>query len=109
MKPTTDLYKVLWQLIANCEIKQTKPHCWEYKPHSQTNYVPVKVYNSDYFATNSTYLHRLMYAVYNDCCLTPDDVIMHTCDNRICINPLHLKKGTIQTNNFDRARKRRKK
>lgn len=108
MKATTDIYKVFWQLIANCVITKSTPRCWEYKPHSQTGYVTVKVPNSKYFTSNSTFLHRYVYAVYNDCALTPDDVIMHTCDNRICVNPLHLKKGTIQTNNLDRDRKRKK-
>lgn len=81
--------------------------CWEYKPNKYTTYIQCKTHNSVYFKSNSSFIHRYIYAVYNDEVLTPDDVIMHTCDNRICINPKHLKKGTIQTNNKDRDKKRK--
>jgi len=104
-----DLYRLFWQLVTNIKIRDKKPRCWEYKPETTTNYIPVKTYGSKYFNSNSTFLHRFMYAVYHRQSLTPDDVIMHTCDNRICINPKHLVKGTIQTNNKDRDIKRSKK
>jgi|DEB0MinimDraft_4_1074332.scaffolds.fasta_scaffold41088_2 hypothetical protein len=103
-----ELYRLFWQLVSNIKIRNKKPRCWEYKPETQKTYIPIKVYNSKYFKSNSTFLHRYMYAVYHRQSLTPDDVIMHTCDNRICINPKHLKKGTIQTNNLDRDTKRTK-
>jgi hypothetical protein len=32
---------------------------------------------------------------------------MHTCDNRRCINPVHLKSGTYQNNTQDMLDKRR--
>jgi|SRR5210317_980067 hypothetical protein len=103
-----ELYRIFWQLVNNIHIRKEKPRCWEYKPHKTTQYIPVKTYDSIFFKSNSTFLHRMMYAVYHNEPLTPDDVIMHTCDNRICINPKHLKKGTIQTNNKDRDTKRTK-
>jgi hypothetical protein len=49
-----------------------------------------------------------MYAIYHNKSLTKDNVIMHLCDNRLCINPKHLKLGTIQENNLDRDTKRSK-
>ena len=106
-----DLYRIFWQLISNVTIRKKKPRCWEYKPEQKGNnphYIPVKTRNSKFFNSNSTFLHRFMYAVYHNEPLTPDDVIMHTCDNRLCINPEHLVKGTIQTNNKDRDTKRTK-
>jgi len=106
LRKHNDLYRIFWQLAKNITMTQNKPHCWEYKPDITDNYIPIKTHNSKYFNTNSSSLHRLMYAVYNDDPLTPTDVIMHTCDNRICINPKHLVKGTIQTNNKDRDTKR---
>lgn len=82
--------------------------CLEYCPHKFDNYINLKSPPEEYFSSNSTFLHRFVYAVWNKTALEQEDVIMHTCDNRICINPRHLKLGTIQTNNADRTRKQRK-
>lgn len=44
--------------------------------------------------------HRLMWFVYNG--FIPDGkLIMHTCDNRLCINPRHLKLGDDASNMKD--------
>lgn len=93
--------------IVRATVSKGRDPCWEYKPTKYTNYIDFKTRGSKYFTTKSTYLHRFMYAVFNDTPLSSTDVIMHTCDNRICINPKHLEKGTIQTNNADRDRKRK--
>lgn len=38
----------------------------------------------------------------------PDDkIVMHTCDTPLCVNPSHLKLGTIAENNLDRDSKGR--
>jgi len=81
--------------------------CLEFMPHKYSNYIQLRYAPPEYFKTNSTLLHRFVYAVWNDTALTQQDVIMHTCDNRVCINPRHLKLGTIQTNNADRTKKQR--
>lgn len=36
-----------------------------------------------------------------------NQVMMHSCDNRKCINPAHLKWGTVKENNQDKAKKGR--
>ncbi len=51
--------------------------------------------------------HRLVYQIVNNCTLTKDDVIMHTCDNRSCCNYKHLKKGTHKDNVQDKVNKQR--
>ena len=107
LKKSEDNLKRLLYYIVRATVSKGRDPCWEYKPHKYSNYITFKTRSCKYFTSKSTYLHRFVYAVYNDQALTKEDVIMHTCDNRICINPKHLKKGTIQTNNSDRDRKRR--
>ena len=35
------------------------------------------------------------------------EVVLHLCDNRVCINPAHLKSGTVDDNNKDMDAKNR--
>lgn len=45
-------------------------------------------------------LHRYVYMKYNGP-IPKGYCVMHTCDNRMCINPKHLEVGTIADNNHD--------
>ncbi len=51
--------------------------------------------------------HRYMYEITHGVTLSKTDVVMHACDNPICVNPAHLSKGTHEDNNKDCARKGR--
>lgn len=50
--------------------------------------------------------HRLM-AEFTIGAIPPGNVVMHRCDNPPCINPGHLKIGTVDDNNKDKAAKGR--
>ena len=52
------------------------------------------------------YVHRLVYESLNGP-VSPDLCVMHTCDNRRCVSPWHLRPGTHQDNMRDRDAKRR--
>lgn len=51
--------------------------------------------------------HRASYVYHNNEMLHETDVVLHTCDNPSCFNPLHLKKGTQPENVADMVNKNR--
>ena len=51
-------------------------------------------------------LHRLVYTFYTGF-IEKDFIIMHSCDNKLCINPEHLVKGTYSDNSRDMCLKER--
>ena len=95
------LYSLFYQLAKHGRISTLnhlkKSYCWEHNKDSYKQ-VDCKTY-PQYFKSNVTLLHRLMYAVYYDTPLNKTDVIMHLCHNRRCFHPLHLELGTALQNN----------
>ena len=95
------LYSIFYQLAAHGQLSTTRhlkhSKCWE---HNKEEYKQVDCRQyPQYFESNITLLHRLMYAVYYDKPLKKTDVIMHKCHNRRCFNPLHLELGDYLKNN----------
>lgn len=54
----------------------------------------------------ATYCHKIMYDHYHGP-LPEGHVVMHTCDNRRCVNPDHLRSGTHKENMLDMVQKGR--
>lgn len=80
----------------------TNKGCWQC-----ISYKPI---NSGYIRTKRNQkeilIHRYSYEIYKG--KIPDGmVVMHTCDNRKCINPEHLELGTYKDNTADMVNKGR--
>jgi hypothetical protein len=71
--------------------------CWEYMGVLNRYYYGQ--FNINRNNKSKTYLaHRVSWELFSNQSIPDGKVIMHTCDNRKCCNPGHLKLGTHQDN-----------
>lgn len=74
--------------------------CWQWQAASSKGYGVFKIKNIQMYAQRVAY--TIEYGAI------PDGlVIMHKCDNPLCVNPKHLQAGTTNDNVQDRNRKDR--
>lgn len=76
--------------------------CWEYPGVKVDGYVQVRARPGGGFIQ----AHRLSWMIHNGA-IPPNNLVLHTCDNRCCVNPSHLFVGTHKDNAEDRESKGR--
>ena len=83
--------------IERHALEQSDDECWEtdYKPQKD-GYVKVTIRCGDDIQT--PLLHRVAWEAHNAEPIPSGMVVMHTCDNRRCFNPQHLRLGTQSDN-----------
>jgi len=71
---------------------------WPKSINVQTGYGQINIASDLHAKIRST--HRLSYLIFNGQ-VAENEVVRHTCDNRACVNPHHLVKGSQKDNILD--------
>lgn len=81
----------------------TKPEgdCWMWQGTKRSNGYGVTVYRG-----KQTTTHRVMFEIHHEIKLSSEMEVDHTCNNRGCINPMHLE-AVNHTENMKRGLERR--
>lgn len=74
--------------------------CWNWKGSTQNGY------GAFYVSGKQCRAHRVSYVIQHGS-IPATGVIMHSCDNRLCVNPRHLSHGSQSENIKDATRKGR--
>lgn len=84
------------------KVKKIEGGCWEWtaSQRNQSGYGGFGINKKIYLA------HRLTYQIYKGP-IEPGQLILHTCDNRKCVNPDHLYSGTPKDNMSDCSKRGR--
>lgn len=82
------------------KVKKTSG-CWEWQGscHSKSHYGTIGIKGKTVFA------HRYSYSLKHG--VMPKQMVLHSCDNRICVNPSHLREGTAKDNAQDMVKRGR--
>lgn len=95
-KTLKDYVTKFWKLVD----KKSNIECWLWKGRKNKKGYGIICIGS----TNLTLAHRYSYILFNKLDILPSNVIvMHKCNNPICVNPNHLVGGTQKENMLDRA------
>ena len=77
---------------------RSEEECWIWMgPFSFTGYGQIGVKGVGYCSNRAIPAHRMAVTIVRGD-ITPGKMILHKCNNRLCVNPNHLREGTHQEN-----------
>lgn len=83
------------------KVKKVESGCWEWQGYRQHGYGMVGKFNGK----QETRAHRIAYWLTHG--TMPTNMVLHSCDNRCCVNPDHFREGTHLENVQDAVERRR--
>jgi hypothetical protein len=86
---------------ANVDVSG-KDICWNYLLQAQTD-----GYGRSSFKGKSRMTHRIAFQLHHNREIEAGKILLHSCDNRKCCNPHHLREGTHKDNSDDKFSKGR--
>jgi hypothetical protein len=102
-KPHRPIADRLWEKVERGSEYSGQSGCWIWKgSRSPNGYGTINIDRIPRF------VHRVVYELlYGPIPKWPERVVMHTCDNRLCVRPEHLMLGTQSDNLKDSVQKGR--
>lgn len=90
------------KLRFQSKVKKIDGGCWEW----QSTLFQTSGYGAFRYNNKQTLAHRTGWLFEKG--VAPNGILLHSCDNKICVNPAHLKEGTQYENIHDMIAKGRR-
>lgn len=85
------------KLFWNCIDIKGDNECWNWNKQSKQD-----GYGRTSFKGKILMAHRIAFEIHNKRPIGDNMILCHSCDNRLCCNPKHLREGTHKDNSDDK-------
>jgi len=99
-KPRGTPEERFWRFVD----KKLDSECWNWTGHKASNYGSFSIGAR---SLGNVLAHRFSWSMHNNKEIPKGMVVMHSCDNPLCVNPSHLSVGTPMENTHDMLKKGR--